>query len=227
MEIRHEYLTRPENGWDGLILIGVGEAGNYLIQKLLEIWNTKHPFFRWIVLVDPDRVEPRNPSFRAFGIHPAIETKKVLAVAGLISGKLKWRTFIIQERPSRWPDLIGQVRRRIPSGTGFVLACPFAESPDPMERWTGLPDDILVVEATDQAEMQRIPGVHFHTGLLSNPPDTPAWQIYVGRSVLKRQPPHPPDQCAQMLSMAAQRGAERLAKMISSGKIEYDFGQIS
>ena len=167
---------------EGLVLIGVGEVGHQIILKLALKARQLAKGFAWYVLIDPDIIEPHNPSFAGTSGYKAVVTASQLANA------LKYSVYHVLRFPQNpKPRTIYAVTIKAP-----------AQMHPLFQRG-------VVIEATDSHEMLTLPTVHVHTGLKNE--RKAVWQIFYGPRNVPPQP-HPPRGCVGLLGEAAEAVAE-------------------
>lgn len=173
---------------NGLVIVGVGEVGHYLLRAITE----QGYIFPWYLLIDPDKVEAKNPSFEGKNVG----VLKVMAVANWLR-----KQRMLKEYQVRLISSLQDIRAAI--SPNAIIVAPFKVSPE-----AKLPG--LVFETTDDSTMWRMPHCyHVHTGLINE--ERAFFQV---SSVPRTLPtiPHYPEGCTGLLSEAAKRAGEWVAR---------------
>lgn len=177
-----------------VVFLGVGEVGNQALLHLVPYLSAEQARKYSYILVDGDRVERRNPSYRTGGWGEGVY--KVAAAGYSFAAQLGLRLVSNASIPLLTPD-------------GMVVAVPKFVTCKEME-FALRPTDLLV-ESSDQYHLQNLTGLHVHTGLLF---DRPAFTIQYGKFNRQAGNRNDPD-CPELLGFAAMKAGERAAEIIA------------
>lgn len=131
-----------------LIFVGMGEVGHRIVQEVLASDEKIEMLKRYsFVLIDNDKIEPRNPSYRAY----SRDLYKVSVAGYELSMGLR---LPVLEKPY------------IPLSSKGIVIVPKRVTIQELSLLNS--DKNLIIETTDNFVMQDITGLHIHTGSLLN-----------------------------------------------------------